>query len=116
MDVSHTRVRPLVSGSCKSRGFISHIAGDVQTTQTDKFANEPWVKSLRQTDKRYMSLPRSHYRLVTEVAGFALSTLTGTDELLSATFDVLIGMVPIVYVGPPLSTSYPSHVGRIFKS
>ena len=101
---------------CGSGVFTSHVTGDVQTTQTDKFANEPWVKSLRQTDKRCMSLPRSHYRLVTEVAGFALSTLTGTDELLSATFDVFIGMVPIVYIGPPLSISYPSHVGRIFKS
>ena len=88
-------VRPFTSGLCESRGFISRNADGVQTTQTDKFANEPWVRSLHPMDKHHKSIPCNHYRLVTSGAGFRLSTFRGTQELLSAAFDVFTGNAPV---------------------
>lgn len=90
-------------------------AGVTQITQTDKFVNERWVKNSHPTGRHKLT-PRKHYRLVTRGAGFRLSTFKGTKELLSATYDVLIGKVSIRHIGPPLSAFNLSRDGRALES
>ena len=116
MEMSHATVRPLVSSLYGSQGFISHNAGDAQTTKTDQFAKEDWVKSLHRTENRYRPIARKHYRLVTRVAGCKLSTFKGTKELLSATYDILIGKLPIRHINPPLNAFHLSRDGCKLKS
>ena len=77
--------------------LILQNEGTKQTTQTNMFVEEDWVESLRQMDPRHRFTARIHYRLVTKRAGFRLSDLKGTKELLSATFDVFIGTPFICY-------------------
>jgi len=100
----------------QSRGFISHNAGGAQTTQTDKFAREDWVKISHPVDNRYRPIPRKHYRLVLKVAGLPLSTFNGTRELLSATYDILIGKLAIRHANPPLNTFHLSRDGCTLDS
>lgn len=80
--------------------------GHTQTTQTDEFVGEDWVESLHPKETRHRPIPRIHYRLVTDRAGFRLSTFKGTQELLSATYDVFIGMGIVCHTG--LSLSVPT--------
>ncbi|KAI0671012.1 hypothetical protein C8Q78DRAFT_1078957 [Trametes maxima] len=61
-----------------------------QNTRADQFVYEPWV---RRIDGRSVYVyQRRHYRMVTDAAGYSLSNLRGTDELLYATHDVFIAM------------------------
>ncbi|KAF9642552.1 hypothetical protein BDM02DRAFT_3133010, partial [Thelephora ganbajun] len=66
--------------------------GSPQTTHIDRFVDDPWVKSLYPQESRLRKIvPRVHYRLVTDIAGYPLSTFKGTRELLGATFDAFNG-------------------------
>jgi len=117
MEMSYVLVGLPLSGLRESQGFISHNPGGVQTTQTDRFAQEHWAKKLYPTDNRHWSIPRRHYRLVTRGAGFGLSTFKGTRELLSATYDIFIGKVSVCHhISPPLSASHLSCDGCALKS
>ena len=70
------------------RLFTLFGVGTPMTTRLDTFADRPWVKSLHPDDDRLRKVaPRVHYRLVTNIAGYPLSTFEGSRELLKATFD-----------------------------
>ena len=88
----------------------------VQTTQTDVFARESWAKSVRSGDNRHKIVSRIHYQLVTNIAGFRLSTFKGSKELLSATFDVFTGKLTIYSISQLLNMSHPSCDGRALES
>ena len=106
MEMFYMTVSPShpVSVRLEVRGLTPRDEGHIQTTRTNEFVGEDWVKSMHPTDERYGSIPRVHYRLVTKRAGFRLSNFRGTRELLSATFDVFIGTEVVRHTGAPLNT------------
>ena len=64
----------------------------LQTTHTDRFADEPWVKSQHDNQPQLQKVtPRIHYRLVTNNAGYPLSSFKGSRELLCVTYDAFTG-------------------------
>jgi len=74
------------------RLLTNFAIGIRETTRTGSFANKPWVKSLHpQTTHLRRVVPRVHYRLVVNTAGYPLSTFKGSQELLNATFDGFTG-------------------------
>ena len=65
--------------------------GIVQETKTDQFSAEPWVSRINESKTSVSK--RRHYRLVTQTVGSSLSSVRGTEELLYATYDILLGML-----------------------
>ncbi|KAH9889367.1 hypothetical protein C8Q73DRAFT_623104, partial [Cubamyces lactineus] len=59
-------------------------------TKTDQFSAEPWV--LRLHEPKTPVSKRRHYRMVTRTVGSSLSSVRGTEELLHATYDILLAM------------------------
>ena len=53
------------------------------------------MKSLHPSDGRHKLIPRVHYRMVLKGAGFRLSDLKGTRELLSGTYGAYTGTTVI---------------------
>ena len=90
--------------------------GGIHTTRTNELSEEKWVKSSYPEDNHHRPIARKHYRLVTTGAGFRLSTFKGTRELLSATFDALIGKVSTHCLSPLLSALHLSYDGCALES
>lgn len=63
---------------------------DYQTTRSDEFLYDAWVCSGGPRTKLSLTYYR-HYRLVLGTVGYPLEQLRGTNELLSAGFDVYKG-------------------------
>ncbi|KAH9849520.1 hypothetical protein C2E23DRAFT_737111 [Lenzites betulinus] len=66
----------------------------LQVTKTDWFQDSEWALACRAKTEREQLLltPRRHYRMVTDVAGYSLNAIRGTDELLHATYDAFKAM------------------------
>ena len=108
-------VRALASCLHRFQGFTLCNTGGIQTTRTNELSEEKWVKSSYPEDSHHRPIGRKHYRLVTTGAGFRLSTFKGTRELLSATFDALIGKASIHRLSPLLSALHLSYDGCTLK-
>ncbi|KAF9644190.1 hypothetical protein BDM02DRAFT_3122282, partial [Thelephora ganbajun] len=69
-------------------GDVTTEDGSPQTTHIDRFVDDPWVKNLYPQEGCLRKIvPRVHYRLVTDIAGYPLATFKGSRELLGVTFD-----------------------------
>ncbi|KAI0664001.1 hypothetical protein C8Q70DRAFT_905844 [Cubamyces menziesii] len=56
----------------------------------NQFSAEPWVSRINESKTSVSK--RRHYRLVTQTVGSSLSSVRGTEELLYATYDILLAM------------------------
>ncbi len=59
-------------------------------TFTDEFSLRPWTCKVR--GKVYQFTKSVHYRVVLRDVGYTLRHFSGTEELLTATLDVLRGL------------------------
>ncbi|RDX42650.1 hypothetical protein OH76DRAFT_1488529 [Lentinus brumalis] len=71
----------------EERKFEAH---EFQATLTDEFCSDPWTCVL--LGSKYSLSKRTHYRLVLGIVGYTLRQITGTQELLRASYDVLQAM------------------------
>ncbi|KAF9642368.1 hypothetical protein BDM02DRAFT_3072078, partial [Thelephora ganbajun] len=87
-DLEEKGVKHIPTVVCHGDVTTEGMNGSPQTTHIDRFVDDPWVKSLYPQEGCLRKIvPRVHYRLVTDIAGYPLSTFKGTRELLGATFD-----------------------------
>ncbi|RDX40171.1 hypothetical protein OH76DRAFT_1490521 [Lentinus brumalis] len=63
---------------------------EIQVTFTDEFSLRPWTCKVR--GKVYQFTKSVHYRVVLRDVGYTLRHFSGTEELLTATLDVLRGL------------------------
>ncbi|KAF9650769.1 hypothetical protein BDM02DRAFT_3259485 [Thelephora ganbajun] len=85
-DLEEKGVKHIPSVVC--HGDVTTKDGSPQATHIDRFVDESWVKSLHPREGRLRKIvPRIHYRLVMDIAGYPLSTFKRSRELLGATFD-----------------------------
>ena len=63
--------------------------GSIQDTRTNEFSSHRWV--CRMGGKTVHVPHRKHYRMVLDIVGYDLRSMRGTEELLHAGYDVLVG-------------------------